>query len=255
MSGVSMNGEQPALLLNNVTKTFDTGARVLHVLRGIDLRVSAGRIVMLAGPSGSGKSTLLSIVAGLLSPTSGEVEIFGQRWSAVNETARSRMRGTLVGMVFQKFHLIPTLTILENIAVTLLARGALQREAEADAGRALDAVGLADRGDALPSELSGGMQQRAALARAIVGRPRLLICDEPTANLDSETGQTIMKLILAASRDHDEQGRARSVVVVTHDYRILRYADLIYYMDDGQVSPATEELLLRVWRAGDLHEE
>jgi putative ABC transport system ATP-binding protein len=236
MSGVSMTGEQSALLLSNVTKTFDTGARVLHVLRGIDLRVSAGRIVMLAGPSGSGKSTLLSIIAGLLSPTSGEVEIFGQRWSDVNETARSRMRGSLVGMVFQKFHLIPTLTILENIAVTLLARGALRREAEADAGRALDAVGLADRGDALPS-------------------PRLLICDEPTANLDSETGQTIMKLILAASRDRDEQGRARSVVVVTHDYRILRYADLIYYMDDGQVSPATEELLLRVWHAGDLHEE
>jgi putative ABC transport system ATP-binding protein len=250
-----MTGEEPALLLCGVTKTFNAGSRVLPVLRGIDLRVAAGRIVMLAGPSGSGKTTLLSIIAGLLSPTSGEVEIFGQRWSDLNENARSIKRGSLVGMVFQKFHLIPTLTILENVAVTLLARGALRREAEADAVSALEQVALADRGDALPRELSGGMQQRVALARAIVGRPRLLICDEPTANLDAETGQSIMKLVLAASRDRDAQGHGRSVVVVTHDYRILRYADTIYYMDDGQVSPATEELLLRVWRAGDLHEE
>jgi putative ABC transport system ATP-binding protein len=250
-----MAGEEPALLLSGVTKSFHTGTRVFHVLRGIDLRVGAGRIVMLAGPSGSGKSTLLSIIAGLLSPTSGGVEIFGRRWSDVSEKARSQLRGSLVGMVFQRFHLIPTLTILENVAVTLLARGVSRLRAEADAASALEQVALADRAEALPRELSGGMQQRAALARAIVGRPRLLICDEPTANLDAETGQNIMKLILAASRERDQDGQARSVVVVTHDYRILRYADRIYYMDDGQINPATEELLLRVWRAGEWHEE
>jgi putative ABC transport system ATP-binding protein len=250
-----MHSNQPALLLKSVTKSFNNGASVLQVLRGIDLRVAAGRIAMLAGPSGSGKSTLLSIIAGLLTPTTGEVEIFGERWSTANQTTKGQMRGSLVGMVFQRFHLIPTLTVLDNVAVTLLARGASRREADESSVSALGAVGLAGRESALPHQLSGGMQQRVALARAVVGRPRLLICDEPTANLDSETGQAIMQLILAASRDRDRDGRARSVVVVTHDYRILRYADTIYYMDDGQVSPATEELLLRVWRAGDLHDE
>ncbi len=255
MNEPTMNHEEPALLLSDVTKDFVTGSRVLHVLRGIDLRVAAGRIVMLAGPSGSGKSTLLSIIAGMLSPTSGTVEIFGQRWSDADEQAICRMRSSLVGMVFQRFYLIPTLSILDNVAVTLLAGGVLQRKARTRAISALEQVGLADRADNLPRELSGGMQQRVALARAIVGRPRLLICDEPTANLDSETGQTIMGLILSASRDRDDQGRRRSVVVVTHDYRILRFADRIYYMDDGRVDPATEELLLRVWKAGDLHGE
>jgi putative ABC transport system ATP-binding protein len=249
-----MRDDPPALLLRDVTKTYGTDSRQIVALRGVDLRVQPGRLAMLAGPSGSGKSTLLSIIAGLLSPSSGQVEIFGQRWSDLEENIRCQLRGSLVGMVFQKFHLIPTLTILDNVSITLLVRGVARRDAEARARSALEQVGLEERGGSLPRELSGGMQQRVALARALVGRPRLLICDEPTANLDAQTGQTIMKLILAACRQRDDSGEPRSVVVVTHDFRLLRFADIIYYMDDGRLSPASEELLVRVWRTGEIDE-
>jgi putative ABC transport system ATP-binding protein len=244
-----MCDETPVLHLSNVTKTFGSGPRAVHALRGVDLRVEPGRLVMLAGPSGSGKTTLLSIIGGLLDPSGGEVEIFGRRWADWGEEA-DRRRGALVGMVFQKFYLIPTLTILDNVAVALLVRGVARREAESRAARALDQVGLAGRHGALPRELSGGMQQRVALARALVAEPRLLICDEPTANLDSETGHAVMTLILAANRGRDEQGRPRSVLVVTHDLRVLRFADIIYHMEDGRLRPAGADVLLRVWQAG-----
>jgi putative ABC transport system ATP-binding protein len=210
---------------------------------------------MLAGPSGSGKTTLLSIISGLLDPSSGEVAIFGRSWATASEAEKSRWRGTTVGMVFQKFHLIPTITILDNVAVTLLVRGIPRRTAEAQAAQALDQVGLAGRHQAMPRQLSGGMQQRVALARALAGQPQLLVCDEPTANLDSETGHAIMNLILAASRSRDEQGRPRSVLVVTHDLRMLRFADIIYHIDDGRLRPAGEDMLLRVWQAGLIQED
>jgi putative ABC transport system ATP-binding protein len=244
-----MRDETTVLRLSNVTKTFGSGPRSVHALRGVDLRVEPGRLVMLAGPSGSGKTTLLSIISGLLTPSSGEVEVFGRRWADWGEET-DRRRGALVGMVFQKFYLIPTLTILDNVAVALLVRGVARREAESRAARALDQVGLAGRHGALPRELSGGMQQRVALARALVAEPRLLICDEPTANLDSETGHAVMTLILAANRGRDEQGRPRSVLVVTHDLRVLRFADIIYHMEDGRLHPAGADMLLRVWQAG-----
>ncbi len=243
-----MRDESSVVRLSNVTKTYGSGPRAVHALRGIDLRVEPGRLVMLAGPSGSGKTTLLSIISGLLSPSAGEVEVFGRRW--VDWGADRGRRGGLVGMVFQKSYLIPTIHILDNVAVTLLVRGVPRDEAARRAGWALDQVGLAGRHDALPRELSGGMQQRVALARALVGEPRLLICDEPTANLDSDTGHAIMTLILQASRGLDEHGRPRSVLVVTHDLRVLRFADIIYQVDDGRLRPAGEDMLLRVWQSG-----
>jgi putative ABC transport system ATP-binding protein len=250
-----MSEEAPALRLSRVTKTFGTGPGAIPALRGVDLRLEPGRLVMLAGPSGSGKTTLLSIIGGLLDPTGGDVEVFGRPWGTAGEEEKSRWRGAVVGMVFQKYHLIPTITVLENVAVTLLVRGIPRRTAEARAAQALDRVGLGDRCGALPRELSGGMQQRAALARALVGEPRLLICDEPTANLDSETGHAVMGLILAASRGQDEQGRPRAVLVVTHDLRVLRFADIIYHIEDGRLRPAGEDMLVRVWQAGLLHND
>ncbi len=153
-------------------------------------------------------------------------------------------------MVFQKYYLIPTISIVNNVAATLLVRGVPRHESERRARRALDQVGLVGRHNALPHELSGGMQQRVALARALVGEPRLLNCDEPTANLDAETGHDIMNVILEANRSLDKQGRPRSVLVVTHDVRVLRFADFIYRVDDGRLRPAGEDMLLRVWQSG-----
>ena len=208
---------------------------------------------MLAGPSGCGKTTLVSITTGMLRPSSGEVEAFGLGWWQLSDDERTRRRGELVGYVFQQFHLIPSLPVLLNVAVPLLARGIPRRAALARAAGQLEEVGLAGRLDAAPHELSGGMQQRVALARALVGRPRLLICDEPTANLDSRTGETVMDLIRGASRGVDDQGRARAVLVVTHDFRALRFADLIYQMEDGAVQPASAPFLLQVWQAALAH--
>jgi putative ABC transport system ATP-binding protein len=243
-----MQCESPALHLRNVTKTYGTGPRAVEALRGIDLCVEPGRLVMLAGPSGSGKTTLLSVISGMLNPSGGEVEIFGQRWG--DRRNDSPQWAAMVGMVFQKFYLIPTIDVLDNVAVTLLVRGIPRREAERRAARALENVGLAGRLEAMPRELSGGMQQRVAVARAIIGEPRLLVCDEPTANLDSESGQAVMRLIMEASRGTDADGRPRSVVVVTHDLRVLRYADVIYHVDDGRLRAAGADMLLRVWQSG-----
>ncbi len=243
-----MQGEPPALSLRNITKTFGSGPNAIRPLRGVDLCVEPGRLVMLAGPSGSGKTTLLSVVSGMLNPTSGDVEIFGRSWD--DWRRESPHYRAMVGMVFQKFYLIPTIDVLDNVAVTLLVRGIPRREATRRAAQALEAVGLADRQRAMPHQLSGGMQQRVAVARAIVGEPRLLICDEPTANLDSESGQAVMRLILEASRGTGPDRRPRSVVVVTHDMRVLRYADVIYHLEEGRVRHAGADMLSRVWQAG-----
>ncbi len=156
-----MRGEASALYLNKITKTYGSGPRAVHALRGVDLRVEPGRLAMLVGPSGSGKTTLLSIISGLLKPSGGEVEIFGRSWSEWGQKGSGS--GTMVGMVFQKFYLIPTISILDNVAVALFVRGVRRRDAEMRAKRALEEVGLGGRLCALPRELSGGMQQRVAL--------------------------------------------------------------------------------------------
>jgi putative ABC transport system ATP-binding protein len=249
----STDATSSAIHVWQVTKTFGTGSRTVTALRGVDLDLRPGQLVMLAGPSGCGKTTLVSIITGILSPSSGEVEVFGTRWSKLGNDEQTRRRGELIGYVFQRFHLIPTLSVLLNVAVALLARGIPLRQAQARATEQLEQVGLGQRLDAFPHELSGGMQQRVALARALVGRPRLLVCDEPTANLDSQTGQSVMELVQEASRGTDEQGRPRSVLVVTHDWRCLRFGDLIYQMEDGRAQPASPQFLVRVWQAAIAH--
>ena len=230
-----------AIRLRGLSKTYGVGANAVRALRGVDLEVESGQLVMLVGPSGCGKTTLVSIVSGVLDADEGVAEVFGVDWSGLRPSAAAARRGEVVGFVFQQFNLIPTLTVLENTLVPLLVRGVGRNEARDRASEALNAVGLGARLKDLPRQLSGGQQQRVAIARALVGRPRLLVCDEPTAALDGKTGQTCMELISAAARGVDDQGRPRVVVVVTHDNRIFHYADRIVEMEDGRLKPTLSQ--------------
>lgn len=202
----------------------------MRALRGIDLDVAAGELVMLVGPSGCGKTTLLSILAGVLDADGGSCDVLGQNLAGQTETARAAFRREQVGFVFQEFNLIPALTVTENVSIPLLLQGVPRGDAEARANRILAAVGLAERSGALPAQLSGGQQQRVAIARSLVHTPRLLICDEPTSQLDHDTGEAVMSLLREVAATPD-----RAIVVVTHDPRILHFADRIVRMEDGRL--------------------
>lgn len=238
-------GLEPAVRLRGVTKTFGTGNAAVRALRGVDMDILPGQLAMLVGPSGCGKTTLVSIISGVLDADEGTAEVFGVNWQTLTRDRQSRRRAEIVGFVFQQFNLISTISNEENVAVPLLIRGVAMPEALARARKALADVGLKDRGGDRPAQLSGGMQQRVAIARALVGNPTLLVCDEPTANLDARTGQSVMELIHAASRTTDEQGRRRCVIVVTHDARIFHYADDIHEMEDGRVMEKLSEHVAR----------
>ena len=233
-----------AIRLSGVTRTFGQGRTAVHALRGVELEVRPGELRMLVGPSGCGKTTLLSVVSGVLNATTGKAEAFGVDWAPLSQDRKSARRGELFGFIFQEFHLVPTLTALENVAVPLLLRSVDARQAKERSAQMLEEVGLGDRLAALPRELSGGMQQRVSIARALIGRPRILICDEPTANLDARTGQAVFELIHATSREADDQGRQRCVIVVTHDNRIYHWADRIQEMEDGRIKPAVSQHVL-----------
>jgi len=228
-------GAQVAVHLRGVTKTFGKGDSAVRALRGIDMDILAGQLVMLVGPSGCGKTTLVSIMSGVLNTDEGIVDVYGVRWKELRNDERARKRGELVGFVFQQFNLIPTLSVVENVAIPLLIRRIPRADAIERAMLALASVGLGDRGRSRISQLSGGMQQRVAIARALVGEPALLVCDEPTAALDGRTGQHVMELVQQASHSLDSAGRRRCVVVVTHDPRIFHYADRIEEMEDGRL--------------------
>ncbi len=229
---------QCSVCVRGVKKTFGTAGAAVRALRGVDMEIMPGQLVMLVGPSGCGKTTLVSVISGVLNADEGNCSIYGVEWSTLSNDQRTARRGELVGFVFQQFNLIPALTIQENAAVPLLIRRVKKNEAMTRAGKALADVGLGDRLRDRPSQLSGGMQQRVAVARALVGDPALLVCDEPTANLDARTGQSVMDLIRSASRGQDSKGRQRTVIVVTHDARIFHYADRIEEMEDGQLKAA-----------------
>jgi putative ABC transport system ATP-binding protein len=220
-----------AVRIHGVTKTYGQGATAVHALRGVDLDVRMGELLMLVGPSGSGKTTLISVMAGILDQTAGDCVVFGHDFRHMPAHEKTQYRGANVGFVFQSFNLLPTLSALENVCVPLLIRGIKRPVAIARAREVLARVGFDERMmRALPSELSGGQQQRVVIGRAIVHRPRLIVCDEPTSSLDHETGHRMMAILRQVALDSD-----RALVVVTHDARIFEFADRIAEMDDGCV--------------------
>ncbi|MEM1116148.1 MAG: ABC transporter ATP-binding protein [Bacteroidota bacterium] len=216
------------LSVRDLTKTFTSGSRALTVLDGVSFDVEAGATCAIVGPSGSGKTTLLGLCAGLDRPTRGTVRLAGTDLGPLGEDERAALRAEAVGFVFQNFRLLPTLTAAENVAVPLELRG--DRGARATALDLLDRVGLADRSGHYPTQLSGGEQQRVALARAFSGRPRLLFADEPTGNLDAETGARVEALLFDLNR---EAGTA--LVVVTHDLELASRCERTVRLRGGRV--------------------
>jgi putative ABC transport system ATP-binding protein len=214
--------------VRGLSMRLTSGGRAVEVLSDVSLEVPAGQFLAIAGPSGSGKSTLLGLIAGLDQPTAGTVEVAGVLVTALDEDALARFRRDHVGYVFQSFHLIPTLTAEENVAVPLELAGA--PDAMTRARALLGEVGLAERAHHYPVQLSGGEQQRVAVARAIAHRPPLLLADEPTGNLDSATGKQIIELLVGVNRR-----LGSTLVLVTHDPALASHADRIVTLRDGRV--------------------
>ena len=220
--------QDKAIALHDVDLSLGRGAARVHILKGISLGIDRGEAVGLVGPSGSGKSTLLMTMAGLERPDSGKVIVDGTDLSGLDEDALARFRGRRIGIVFQSFHLVPTMTALENVALPLELAG--EDEAFERAEAELQAVGLSHRLHHYPAQLSGGEQQRVAIARAIVPNPAILVADEPTGNLDEATGQSIVDLLFALKRD-----RGATLVLVTHDLALARLCDRMVRLRSGQV--------------------
>jgi len=222
--------EELAVKCTNLTKSYHVDGSDTPALRGVTLAVKRGELMMLVGPSGCGKTTLLSVIAGILDHDSGECIVEGNNLAAMKEPARSRLRGRMLGFVFQAYNLIPTLTAAENVAVPLLIAKTPWGEAIERAEIVLGRVGLKEKVRALPRNLSGGQQQRVAIARALVHEPSLIVCDEPTSALDQDTGHRVMELFreVALSRN-------RTLLIVTHDSRIFSLAGRLAHMNDGQI--------------------
>ena len=219
--------------IRNLHKTYQRGPEKVDVLKGIDLDIDTGDFVALMGPSGSGKTTLLNLIGGLDSPTSGQIEVAGQRIDAMKSGQLSHWRSNHVGFVFQFYNLMPTLTAQKNVELPLLLTrlGAADRRRRAQI--ALTLVGLADRRSHRPNELSGGQQQRVAIARAIVSDPTFLICDEPTGDLDRHSAEEILNLLQMLNRDH-----GKTIIMVTHDPKAAEYATHTIHLDKGELADA-----------------
>jgi putative ABC transport system ATP-binding protein len=226
MSGLVMEA-------TGIAKDLGHGAGQIRALKGVDLALKGGQLTLLMGPSGSGKTTLLSIMGCILSPTSGSVRIAGKEVADLNEKQLPAIRLEHIGFVFQGFNLFPTLTAGENVELMLDLKGIRGESAKRRSLELLEQVGLAEKYATFPSDLSGGQKQRVAIARALAGDPQIVLADEPTAALDSQTGRTVMEMMARLAHERD-----RAVVIVTHDSRVLSFADRIVRIEDGRIALA-----------------
>lgn len=219
-----------AVCVENVVKSFPAGDSRTYALKGASLEAHFGELLMIVGPSGCGKTTLLSVICGTLDYDEGEIRVFEHDLRHMKNGEVTQFRCQSIGFIFQQFNLIPTLTAVENASIPLILNGVRPREAEKQAGAILAEVGLSDKFASYPNQLSGGQQQRVAISRALVHKPRLIICDEPTASLDAATGQKTLELLKSCALQP-----SNCVIVVTHDNRIYHFADRIAEMEDGRV--------------------
>jgi putative ABC transport system ATP-binding protein len=219
--------------IRNLVMTYQRGPEKVHVLHGLDLEIPHGDFVALMGPSGSGKTTLLNLIGGLDTPTSGEIEIEGQRIDQFSDGQLAHWRSQHVGFVFQFYNLMPTLTAQKNVELPLLLTKLNSADRKRRAEIALSLVGLADRGSHRPNELSGGQQQRVAIARAIVSDPTFLICDEPTGDLDRHSAEEVLGLLQLLNKEH-----GKTIIMVTHDPKAAEYATHTIHLDKGELADA-----------------
>ncbi len=222
--------DELAVSCKGIKKTFGHGSAKVEALRGVDLDVKRGELLLMMGPSGSGKTTLISVIAGILTQDEGECLISQQNFKRMSDQDKTLYRGKHIGFVFQAFNLIPTLTCRENVSVPMILNHMDKKDAMQRADRLLDLVGIPEKKETLPQDLSGGQQQRVAIARAMGHDPDLIVCDEPTSYLDHETGKKVMELLRKIVK---EQGK--TLIVVSHDVRIVDFADRIVYLEDGQI--------------------
>jgi putative ABC transport system ATP-binding protein len=218
----------PAIRLNSITKTYSRGKQQVEVLHGLSLDIGQGEFIAIMGPSGSGKTTLLNLVAGLDTPTSGELVVADERIDKLSRAQRSAWRARNIGFVFQFYNLLPVLTAARNVEVPLLLTRLTAAQRKERVAAALQLVGLADRSEHKPAELSGGQQQRVSIARALVADPSIFVCDEPTGDLDRESAEGILQLLQMLNRD-----QGKTVVMVTHDPIAANYARRQIYLDKG----------------------
>lgn len=216
------------VVLNDISRTYQKGKEKVEVLHQLNLNIAAGQFLALMGPSGSGKTTLLNLLGGLDKPTSGSVEVGGAALQSMSSSALSKWRARHIGFIFQFYNLLPVLTAQKNVELPLLLTNLGAKERAKRAATALSIVGLDDRAKHYPRELSGGQEQRVAIARAIVSDPTLLLCDEPTGDLDRDTANEILGLLQALNKDYN-----KTIVMVTHDERAAEHATQILHMDKG----------------------
>ncbi|WP_088893934.1 ABC transporter ATP-binding protein [Leptolyngbya ohadii] len=232
---INNKSNQGALVeLENVSKTFQEGETQRTVLNQVTLTFKPGEFVVLLGNSGSGKSTLLNLVSGIDQPSSGTIRINGEAITDMSERSRTLLRRDQIGFVFQFFNLIATLTVLENVTLPQELAGRSPKEAQQSAKKLLEQVGLADRQNTYPDKLSGGQQQRVAIARALAHDPQLVLADEPTGNLDEETGEKVLQLLLDLTRKTH-----RTLIMATHNPEIAKFADRVLRVQDGHLIPVT----------------